>query len=71
MKPKVRLLSRSEAIKWPRYEIQLEKGLTRKDALKSTGEALRTRPRQVMLYSQFKYDPNTGLVDTRVKRENF
>ena len=71
MKPNVRLLSRSEAIKWPRYEIQLDKGLTRKEDLKDTGEALQNSTRQILLYSQFRYDPESGLVDTRVKRENY
>lgn len=67
----VRLLSRSEAIIWPRYEVQLPPGLSTKEAVHETGEALRTAARQVLTYSQWRYDRKTGVVDTRVRREDF
>ncbi len=67
----VRLLSRSEAIIWPRYEVQLPPGLSTKEAVHETGEALRTAARQVLTFSQWRYDRETDVVDTRVRREDF
>jgi len=68
---KITLKSKSENIKWPRYEILLEHNLSYKEATKHTYEALRTAERQGIFLSQFKYDPKTGIVDTRVKRTSF
>jgi hypothetical protein len=33
--------------------------------------ALRTQERQILTIRQFKYDEYNGIVDTRVRRENF
>lgn len=71
MKAKVTLKSKSENIKWPRYEIQIEPGLNYKQATQATYKALRTHERQALLLSQWKYDPESGIVDTRVMRTNF
>ena len=53
--------------KWPRYEIRLSPGLSVREASAAAAEALRTAQRPVVLLSQFKYDPKTGVVDTRIK----
>jgi len=67
---KVILKSENENIKWPRYEIQLEKDLSYRESTRRTYDALRTTERQRLMLSQFKYDPKTGIVDTRVNRKN-
>ena len=71
MQYNITLKSKSENLKWPRYEINLEPGLTFKEATRHTYAALRTNEKQRLLLSQFKYDAKTGVVDTRVKREDF
>jgi hypothetical protein len=68
--PIVRLVSR-EGVKWPRYQIQLAPGLSWKQAYGTSAALLRTAERQVLIISQFKYDPKTGLVDTRVNRRDY
>ena len=60
-------LKSSPGVKWPRYEIRLAPGLSYKEASKAAAELLRTPQRPVVLFSQFKYDPKTGVVDTRIK----
>jgi hypothetical protein len=65
------LLKSSDAIKWPRYEIRLEPGLNYKQATRATFAALRTAERQRIMLSKWSYDPGTGIVDTRVSREEF
>ena len=62
------LLSKSENIKWPRYEVHLNPGLNFKQATDCTYKALRTNDNQTLMLSQFKYDSVTGVVDTRVNR---
>lgn len=71
MNPIVKLKSKSDAIKWPRYEILLEPGLSYKQAMQATYAALQTAERQRLLLSQFSYNADTGIVDTRVNREEF
>lgn len=58
-------------MKWPRYRIQLEKGLAWKQAYDQSARLLRAQERQILTISQFQYDELTGIVDTRVRRENF
>ena len=70
MEYKVTLKSKSEDIKWPRYKIQLDQNLSFKEATNHTYAALREKENQRLLLSQFKYDKTTGIVDTRVNREN-
>jgi hypothetical protein len=60
-------LKSTEAVKWPHYEIRLSPGLSYREACKAAVELLRTPQRPVILFSQFKYDPRTGVVDTRIK----
>lgn len=68
--PTVTLMSR-DGVKWPRYRIQLATGLCWKEAYRESVALLRTAERQILCISQFKYDANTGLVDTRVNREDY
>ena len=70
MTPTVTLIS-TKAVKWPRYHIQLEAGLSYRDALRATYKALQTQERQRLMLSQFRYDATAGLVDTRVSRQNY
>jgi hypothetical protein len=70
MTPTVTLLS-TTAVKWPRYEIQLEPGLRLRDAMGAAFRLLRTQARQRLMFSQFSYDAKTGIVDTRVNRQEF
>jgi hypothetical protein len=67
MTPTVTLVSQS-AVKWPRYQIQLEPGLTFKAASRLASAALRTEPHEIVVLSQYRYDANTGVFDTRVQR---
>jgi hypothetical protein len=57
-------------VKWPRYHIQLPTGLEWKQANSACTKLLRTTERQVLTISQFKYDPATGVADTRLRRES-
>ena len=66
----VTLMSRA-GVKWPRYRIQLATGLTWKQAYNTSTALLRTAERQILCISQFTYDANTGLVHTRVNREDY
>ena len=66
VEPLVTLKSAPTA-KWPRYEIRLPPGLSTREASKAAAQLLRTAQRPVVLFSQFKYDPKTGVVDTRIK----
>lgn len=68
---KVSLLSKSESVKWPRYEVQTRTGLTYKEALRVADIALRRAERQILTFSQFSYDSDSGVIDTRVRREDF
>lgn len=60
-------LKSTPTAKWPRYEIRLSPGLSIREASKAAAELLRTAQRPIILFSQFKYDPKTGVVDTRIK----
>jgi hypothetical protein len=60
-------LKSTPTAKWPRYELRLSPGLSIREASTAAAELLRTAQRSVVLFSQFKYDPKTGVVDTRIK----
>lgn len=45
--------------------------LSWKEAYDASTTLLRTAERQILCISQFKYDAKTGLVDTRVNREDY
>lgn len=53
--PQITLVSRP-GVKWPRYRIQLEKGLAWKQAYDQAVGLLRTQERQILTISQFKYE---------------
>lgn len=65
---KVKLLSKNADIKWPRYEIQLERNLSFKEATRATYNALGADSNHTNSLSQFKYDRETGIVDTRFNK---
>jgi hypothetical protein len=56
--------------KWPRYNVQLKSGLTLAQAKDATHKLLRSPTVKVSLLSQFNYNSDTGLVDTRINRED-
>jgi hypothetical protein len=60
-------LKSTHAVKWPRYKIRLSPGLSIRDAFRAAADLLRTAQRPVIFFSQFKYDPASGVVDTRIK----
>jgi hypothetical protein len=60
-------------VKWPRYEIQVEPGLSYKEADRAAVNLLRAYGYTdvPLMLSQFKYDPVTGIVDTRVDAKRY
>jgi len=60
-------LKSTPGVKWPRYEIRLSPGLSVREASKAAAELLRTAQRPVVVFSQFHYDCQTGVINTRLK----
>lgn len=64
---KVTLVSK-RAVKWPRYRIELDPWLSIKEAINQTLRALQVSTTEIATLSQFGYNVNTGVVDTRIRR---
>ena len=61
-------LKSQRAIKWPRYEVQVGRGLRYRDAFAAACDLLRTHCGYgtPLMLARFKYDAVSGIVDTRV-----